>query len=209
MKFTDLYTKQAKFFDKLDTSQFTVRVVCTPEDREKALQVRARGYNVYGELDPEEAVAKPNETTFLAVDQDDYPVGTVRVLDRSKGKIELDNFIDVDSLLTDKEKPCAEATRFAIPKHPKSLVIKLMLWRSCLDYCLLNNIKTGLISSRSIIAKNYSFLLFKDLGKEGTYRHKHLKNIEHRTYKMDVGKMPLLWRRANHPLYKFMFTREA
>jgi hypothetical protein len=209
MKFTDLYTKSAEFFNNLDTSQFAVRVAHTPEDRKKVRQVRARGYSMYGNLDAEEDMVKPNETTFLAVDQDDYPVGTLRILDRSKGKIELDNFINVDSLLTDKEKPCAEATRFAIPRHPESLVIKLMLWRECLDYCLTNNIKTGLISSRSFVAKNYTFLQFKDIGEKGIYRHNHLKNIVHRTYKMDVGKMPALWHRANHPLYKFMFMRKA
>lgn len=204
MKFTDLYTKQAKFFDNLDTSQFSVRVVRTPEDREKALQVRARGYNMYGDLDPEEVVAKPNETTFLAVDQNDAPVGTLRVLDRRNGKIELDNFLDVDELLDEDEKPCAEATRFAIPKHPKGMIIKILLWKAYFNYCRTQGIRTMLVSCRPLLARNYLFLLFEDIGPQGYYKHKHLKNKEHRTYKMNVANMPILWRRHNHPLCMFL-----
>ena len=37
MKFTDLYTQSAEFFNNLDTSDITVKEVRTPEDREKVL----------------------------------------------------------------------------------------------------------------------------------------------------------------------------
>lgn len=209
MKFTELYTRPAEFFDNLDTSQFKVGVVRTPEDRKKALQVRARGYNMYGNLDPEEAVAKRNETTFLAVDQDDDPVGTLRVLDRRNGKIELDNFLDVDALLDEDEKPCAEATRFAIPKHPKGMIIKILLWKAYFNYCRTQGIRTMLVSCRPLLARNYLFLLFEDIGPQGYYKHKHLKNKEHRTYKRDITNLRELWWQVRHPLYDFMFTRQT
>ena len=209
MRFTDLYTKPAEFFDNLDTSQFEVRVARTAEDREKALQVRARGYHMYGNLGPEEAAAKPNETTFLAVDQDDFPVGTLRVLDRRRGKIELDNFLDVDALLDEDEKPCAEATRFAIPKHPKGLIIKILLWKAYFSHCRALGIRTMLVSCRPLLARNYLFLLFEDIGPQGYYKHRHLKNKEHRTYKRDLTNLRELWCQAHHPLYNFMFVRQT
>ena len=122
MKFTELFTKPAEFFSNLDTSEFKVRVVQTPEDREKALKVRMEGYKMYfgsNHTPADDKKVKPNETTYLAVDKFDNPIGTIRVLDRSKGEIELDHFLDVDALLNTREQPCAEATRFAISKHPR------------------------------------------------------------------------------------------
>ncbi len=208
MKFTELFTQSAEFFKNLDTGEINVREVRTPEDRRKARQLRAEGYKMYFAAD-NEAVGhdktEPNETTFLALDRNDHPVGTLRVLDRTKGKIELDNFLDVDALLNENEKPCAEATRFTIRKHPKGIIIKILLWRAYFKYCQTRGIRTMLISSRPIIAKNYTYLFFEDIGPKGVYRHSHLKNKEHHTYKMDVEKMPILWRKSNHPLY--MFTR--
>lgn len=210
MKFTDLYTQSAEFFNNLDTSDITVKEVRTPEDRRKALQLRERGYRMYFDSGGGAAAHDkplPNETIFLAVDQNDTPVGTLRVLDRTKGKIELDDFLDVDSLLDEKEKPCAEATRFTIAKHPKAVLIKILLWRAYFKYCQSRNIRTMLISSRQIMAKNYTYLLFKEIELKGIYRHSHLKNKEHRTYKMNIPNLRNLWIQAKHPLFKFMFVR--
>jgi hypothetical protein len=210
MKFTDLYTQPAEFFNNLDTSDITVREAQNPEDRRKVLKLRERGYKMYfgsgsGTADHDKPL--PNETVFLAVDQDDKPVGTLRVLDRTKGKIELDNFLDVDALLDEKEKPCAEATRFTIAKHPKGVIIKILLWRAYFKYCQSRGIRTMLISSRPIMAKNYTYLLFKEIGLKGVYRHNHLKNKEHSTYKMNIPSLRDLWIQAKHPLFKFMFVR--
>lgn len=209
MKFTELYTRPAEFFNNLETNEFRVKAVRSPADLERALRVRMEGYKMYfgsNHTPADDEEVKPNETTYLAVDKLDNPIGTIRVLDRSKGEIELDHFLDVDTLLKTEENPCAEATRFAISKHPRAIVVKLLLWRAYLDYCRLNQIRTALISSRKILARNYEFLLFKDIGEKGVYKHNQLKNKEHHTYKMDIPDMPNLWRRAKHPLYKFMFV---
>ena len=212
MKFTDLFTQSADFFDGLQTDDIRIKVAGTPDDRKKVKQLRSEGYKMYfgsraSKSEGEEDL-KPNETTYLALDKLDNPVGTIRVLDRRKGDIELDHFLDVDNLLKKDEHPCAEATRFTISKHPQALVIKLLLWRAYLDYCRNNKIKTALISSRKILAKNYEFLLFKDLGKKGVYHHSHLRNKEHRTFKMNIPGMPNLWRQEKQPLYRFMFARQ-
>ena len=205
MKFTELFTQSAEFFDKLDTGDIRVREARTPEDLRKARQLRAEGYKMYfaaGNDAMAHDKTKPNETTFLAVDRNDHPVGTLRVLDRSKGKIELDDFLDVDTLLDENEKPCAEATRFTIRKHPKGIIIKILLWRACFKFCQSRNIRSMLISSRPIIAKNYTYLLFKDVGPRGVYRHNHLKNKKHHTYKLNFSQARDLWIKLKHPLYK-------
>ena len=208
MKFTEMYTQSQDYFNNLDTSDIRVRVARTPEDQRKVNQLRAKGYGMYhasrNAKNTEDPI-KPNETTFLAVDKEDNPVGTIRILDRTHGKIELDNFLDVDSLIDKRESPCAEATRFTVPKHPKGVIIKILLWQAYFQYCQRKGIRTMLISSRPIIARNYTYLLFEDIGPKGIYKHRHLKNKEHHTYKMNVEKMPVLWRQANHPLSKFMF----
>lgn len=211
MKFSDLWTKPRAYFDKLDTSRFLVKPASTSQDNKHARDLRQIGYRMYHRGDhalPQE-IPLPNETTFLAIEiEKNLPVGTLRVLDRSRGKIELDHYFEIDKLVMPAEHPCAEATRFTIPfQHPESLTIKLLLWKAFFDYCVRHHIATMLISSRPFFARMYMFLFFEDIGSMGEYRHTHLKNKVHRTYKLPLSNLKQRWYNHQHPLYGFMFER--
>ena len=85
-----------------------VRKAVTDEDLRKVFEVRWLGYQGYWksryEVKDKNDTA-PNAIQLLANNEDDYPIGTIRILDRNNGEIELDSFLDVDSLLSDAEKP--------------------------------------------------------------------------------------------------------
>ncbi len=211
LKFSDLWTKPAEYFDRLDTNRYQVKPATTSQDHKLARELRQKGYHMYFResqpIPPE--IPLPNETTFLAIEiGKNVPVGTLRVLDRSKGKIELDHFLQIDKLLTPAEHPCAEATRFTIPfQHPESLTIKLLLWKAFFDYCVQHRIATMLISSRPFFARMYTYLFFEDIGSAGEYRHTHLKNKVHRTYKLHLHGLKERWHSHGHTLYGFMSKR--
>lgn len=146
-----------------------------------------------------------NMTLLLAEDERRHPCGTLRILDRRFGDIELDEFLDVNSLLPENERLCIEASRFSIPPHPNAKLIKLLLWKALLLYCLGNGITTIVISIRPQSARLYRCLFFDDLGSSGIYCHSLLGNLEHHSYKHNIAeKRPVL--KAKSPfLYNFLY----
>ncbi len=173
------------------TQGLTVRKAISAEDRSKVFDVRWMGYKKYGMSRDEvedEADTAPHATLLLATNEDQQPIGTMRFLDRNHGDIELDSFLDVDSLLTDDERSCIEFTRLSIPMDFRSVSIVFnALARASYLYSVANNIRTMLISSRPKLAEHYCFMGFEDVGDRGVYYHSALGNTEHRTFKLDIG----------------------
>jgi hypothetical protein len=207
LKHTDLFTGDCLFFNSLDTSNFDVINATKQHQLHQALSIRNAGYAMYFKA---KSAKSPrllkNETIYLALENDVTPVGTLRVLDERHGPIELEAFFKINSLLENWERPCAEATRFTVPnRHPQSLSIKLLLWISFFRYCEKRSIKTMLISSRPIYARQYTFLGFEDVGDIGQYQHPHLKNKIHRTFKLFLPAAKEKWIRTSHPLWNFFF----
>ena len=133
-----------------DTKKFKIFKVTNDEDMQKVFDVRLRGYGKYYSCSKDDMIDdldfQPNCSQFLAEDMHGNAVGTMRLLDRRLGIIELDKFIDVDSVLRNDEKPCLEVTRLTIPNHQQSLIIKLLLYKMSWFYALIN--------------QNISFLVF-------------------------------------------------
>jgi len=178
-------------------------------DLKKALYVRFRGYQKYGQSIkeiPDNYDISPHCTILLATDSHGNPLGTMRLLDRRGGQIELDSFLDVDSLLSPDKHPVVEATRLCVPRHPKSKLIKQALWKAYYLYCRYNNIKSMIIWIKSGAKKDYvNYLLFQDLGLDGRFTHPLLGNKEHKTFLLDVASCESLYRNFNPSFYKFFF----
>lgn len=184
---------------------FTAKTI---EDLDRVFDVRWEGYKKYFESRHEvidEFDFYPQAILFLAEDVHGQAIGTLRLLDRRFGPIELDKFVEVDSILSYREKACVEATRFSIPNHPDSKMIKLLLWKATLQYCQLNSINTIIQSVRPAAARAYRSLLFDNVGPSGIYNHSLLGNLEHQTYKLNISEKREIMKRNNYPLYKFFF----
>lgn len=194
----------------LDTN-ISVHTAKTINDVKRVFKIRWQGYKKYfsrKDQNVDKFDFSPNVTFFLAEDQYHRAVGTLRILDRRYGAIELDEFIDVDSFLSEPERSCIEATRFSIPKHPDAKLIKYLLWKALFLHCQKNNVHTILYSGRPSAVRSYRCLSFENVGPAGTYNHALLGGLEHHTYKCNIakGKDAL---KINYPqLYAFLFTEE-
>ena len=211
------YTKLNTYFQKTTSPDLIpgmniyIRRAQTCEDLEKVFEVRWQGYKKYFSCKNDcidNLDFSPQTILLLAEDEHHNPVGTLRIIDRRYGNIELDKFIDVDSLLPEDEKSCIEATRFSIPKHPDSKLIKHLLWKSALLYCQINRINIMIKSVRPCAARAYRALLFENVGPAGIYNHTLLGNLEHHTYKLNISKKRNVMKQYNRSLYDFFFVED-
>ena len=186
----------------------TIRIARTPEDIAKALYVRWLGYRKYdscAKAELEELDQGRNCTILLAEDDAGKARGTIRILDRRHGPIEIERFLDVDALLPSSNRSIAEATRFSIPASPLASRIKLLLWKAFLEFCLKRGIEYILVSMRPIAAKDYDRLKFTRLENGGTYSHSTLGNLAHESYYLHLPTAHDRYRQHNHPLTSFFF----
>lgn len=188
----------------------SVRPVATPDDRQAVMDLRATAYGPKYFGRAKEATDAlddlPSATLLLAFRPDGRPAGTLRVLDRAKGALELDHFVEVDELLAPIADPLSatEATRLAVPRGRGAKVTKLALWKAFFQYSLDKCRITLLVWGRPPAARQYRSLLFADLGSAGAFRHPRL-GTENRTLLMDMRLASDRLRDAAHPLYEFFF----
>lgn len=198
-------------YSSLDISGIYIKRATTEEELQQVFDLRWEGYHKYFNSRQElvdDLDFGPNVTLLLAKDAQNQALGTMRILDQRIGQIELEKFMDINLLLTDAEIPCAEATRFSIPIHPRSLDLKLALCKGFYLYCTHHGIKTALISVRSSATRDYNRLLFEDTGPNGIYSHTMLGNILHYTYKLNITQAAHIYKTTQHPLYDFFCVKE-
>lgn len=191
-------------------SNLVVHPVRTKKDSEAVQALRQRGYGGKYGLDElsltDQLDSSPGCTLLVAKRLLGEPVGTLRLLDRRLGAIELDSFLQVDDLLNPNKHPVAEATRFCVPRCADSKWVKLALWKAFFLYCQNKGVKTMIISVRKNGARDYRHLLFENLGQAGAYTHPLLGSQAHETYAFDVASGPARYLASQHPLYHFFVT---
>ena len=190
---------------------FTVRKAKNQEDFKRVFDVRWEAYKRFFNRKDDLIDLKdfgPNATLLLVEDKKNNAVGTIRILDQRHGRIELDHFIEVNSLIARNERPVAEATRLSIPKHPNSEVIRFLLYKAFFLYCQHNRINTMLISVRRIASRNYRLFYFKNLGPSGIYNHPLMGGLEYHTYKCNISESCKFLKIINFPLYHFFCMKD-
>lgn len=169
---------------------FAVRRATTESEREAVYRVRFEGYGRYYRFrSVSDAIDHrddaPNCVLLFVETERGGAIGTMRILDRRSGSIELDAFVDVDALLRRRSiQTCAEATRLTVVSSSRvershALVL---LFRSFYDYCRINGIGAMILSTTSRLATVYEKLHFEDVGEGGAYHHPQLGEKPHRTY---------------------------
>lgn len=191
-------------------NNIAIRIARTAADIEKALHVRWLGYRKYDSFaksELEDLDRGDNCTLLLAEDDEGKPIGTIRILDRRHGPIELEKFLDVDSLLPGSSRSIAEATRFSVPHTPSARRLKLLLWKAYYLLCVQRGIEHMLVSMRPGAARDYERLLFSRV-EGGTYSHAVLGNLPHESYCLHVPTAPDRFERHKHPLLPFFTQTE-
>lgn len=186
--------------------KISVFSVNTLDDREKVFETRLKGYRRY--FDKIENVIDEydysiNHHLFLAVNEFGTPVGTMRLLDRRYGRIELDSLLNINKIVDDMYlKSCVEVTRFAVPTNENSREIKTELYKAYYLYCWKNDIKAGIIWAKRAMVREYKRLGFKSIGEKGKFKHPKLSNALHETFIL-----PFIhekdWQ-MRHPLFKIV-----
>ena len=141
-------------------SGVNVRKVATEEDYESVLYLRQDAYPVKKSIDffRDPLDEAENAIVLIAEDQEGTPLGTIRIMNRVQGPIELDQYVDVEKIIKKHSKTCAEATRFIIAPHFDQETILLALYKAYYRFCKSHGITTALISSRQNLTQELNSL---------------------------------------------------
>lgn len=190
---------------------FTVRIVATEEELEKAVQIRQAAYGRHvPELAakmgaPEELDFDPGTVVIVAESKlDGAPVGTMRIQTNAYRPLALEQSVVLPAPLN----ACrlAEATRLGISNDRLGRVVKAFLFKAFYAHCVNEGVDWMVIAGRSPLDQQYEALLFGDVFPgAGFIPMQHAANIPHRVMSLKVSEVEAKWRAANHRLYKLFF----
>jgi hypothetical protein len=190
---------------------FTVRLVRSPSELDKAIQIRHAAYARHvPELAeklklPETLDAEPGVAVLLAESKvDGSPLGTMRIQTNQYAPLTLEQSIELPSWL--KHHTLAEATRLGITQDRTGRMVKTALFKFFFQYCKESGIEWMVIAGRSPIDRQYERLMFEDVYPGmGYIPLRHANNMPHRIMAFEVDAAEKKWRTAHHPLYDFVF----
>lgn len=192
------------------TLSFGVRPIASDRALAAACAVRA---HCYGHHVPalRDAYSEPDLldesgtcTNFLAFDKTSGdPVGTVRIQLNTFGvPLLLESSFEMPEWMQPRTR--AELTRLSVLPGADPLV-RLMLWKAGLYYCLANQIQCMVIGARrSALIRQYQGLGFEELT-SAPVPFAHAAGLPHSVLWLDVFAVERRWHQTNHPLYRFMF----
>jgi hypothetical protein len=190
---------------------FTVRLVRSQTELDKAIQVRHAAYARHvPELaeklkHPESLDVEPGVVVLLAESKvDGSPLGTMRIQTNQHMPLTLEQSIELPGWL--KHHPLAEATRLGVAQDRIGRLVKTALFKSFYQYCKTNGIEWMVIAGRSPLDRQYERLMFEDVYPDmGYIPLRHANNMPHRIMAFEVDSAEKKWRTAHHPLYNFVF----
>ncbi|MFH1869801.1 MAG: hypothetical protein ABIK82_16130 [Pseudomonadota bacterium] len=200
--------KQAAVEERLP---FTVRVVTSQEQLDKAVTIRHSAYGrhipeVASLLEKEEAADRePGSVVLLAESKlDGSALGTMRIQTNRYRKLALEQSVELPSWLQGSSQ--AEATRLGVALGRTGRLAKTALFKAYYEYCVMEGIEWMVIAARSPLDRQYEALLFQDvIPGAGFIPMRHAGNIPHRVLALKVSRVEPDWSQAGHPLYSFFF----
>lgn len=192
------------------TLGFRIRPVASDVALDDACVVRAESYghhlpemkSAYSE--PDELDRDGSATTFLAIDKvSGAPIGSVRIQLSTLGSTLLleRSWAAPDWLQT---LPRAELTRMSVVSGADPMV-KLLLWKAGLYYCLANQMHCMVIGARKpALIRQYASLGFEPLTTDPV-PFAHAGHLPHHVLWFNVATLERRWYESNHRLYGFMF----
>lgn len=190
---------------------FTVRVVHTEDQLQKAVDIRHEAYARH--IDPKlaDALRKPEPTDtlpgvaiLLAESKlDGSPLGTMRIQTNEFRPLGMEKSIELPQWMQGQR--LSEATRLGVSQDKVGRLVKTVLFKAYYQYCLANDIRYMVITARAPIDRMYDRMLFQDVYHGmGYVPLEHVFNLPHRIMFLDVQKARTLWDEAHHPLLGYM-----
>lgn len=196
---------------KEESLPFTVKIVHTDEEMEKAVGIR---HSAYSRHVPEMAalLVKPEAFDFddgsivlLAESKlDGSALGSMRVQTNRYEKLKLESSVTLPTWL--QGQILAEAARLGVVGNRMGRIVKTLLFKAYYLYCISEAIDWMVITARAPVDKDYESLFFKDVFPGAGYIPMyHDANIAHRVMALDVTSVEPNWKAANHVLYDLFF----
>lgn len=192
---------------------FTVRIVRTDEQLERAVRIRAEAYGRHlprlGEIleTPEIVDRDPNSIVFLAEAKNDgEALGTIRIQTNFSSPISLETSIDLPDVF--RGRPLAGVSRLAVKAGSRGRLVKLALFKALHRYCLAKQVEWILIGARAPLDQTYLDLGFVDVFEDSAPRPlASAAGVPHRILCFEVFTAERRWFELSHPLYLFMGQR--
>lgn len=189
---------------------FTVRIVRTDQQLERAVRIRSEAYSRHvptlGEIlgAPESTDRSADSIVFLAESKRDLePLGTIRIQTNFNSPLPLEDSISLPDALI--ERPMAGVSRLAVKAGPRGRLVKLALFKALHRYCLAKQVEYVLIGARPPLDQTYMELGFEDLFPDALPRPlSTAAGLPHRILSFEVFSAERKWHALSHPLYRFM-----
>jgi len=189
---------------------FTVRIVSSEMELDKAVSIRAEAYARHlpefaDKLrTPESLDTEPGVVVLLAESKvDGSPLGTLRLQSNAHMPLKVEQSVTLPRWLRDR--PLVEGSRLGIVGGSIGRLVKMVLIKATLQYCEQDGIDWALVAARAPLDRPYDQMMFEDLFPEQGYiPMRHGNNIPHRVlgFEIETGHQRLI--EAQHPLLKFM-----
>ena len=192
---------------------FTVRIVRTDEQLERAIRIRAEAYSRHIPT-LEEILATPESVDRVADSivvlaegkSDGEALGTIRIQTNFDAPLPLEQSIELPEPYTGR--PIAGVSRLAVKGGPRGRLVKLALFKALHRYCLAKQVEWLLIGARPPLDQAYLELGFEDVFEDAGLRPlATAAGVPHRILSFDVFSAERRWHGLSHPLYLFMGKR--
>jgi hypothetical protein len=189
---------------------FSVRLVRTIDQLEKAIAVRSAAYGRHvpklGQMlqEPEDVDRSESAVVFLAESKEDgSPLGTLRIQTNLRGPLALERSVTLPSRFNGR--PIAGVTRLAVKEGSAGKQVKLALFKALFRYCFATQIEWIVIGARPPLDAQYLGLGFEDLFPDDPLiPFVTAGNVPHRVLGFEVFTAERKWYEADHRLYRFM-----
>ncbi len=189
---------------------FTVRIVRTDQQLERAVQIRSEAYSrhvptlgeILGTAEPTDRSV--DSIVFLAESKRDLePLGTIRIQTNFTSRLPLEDSITLPEPLL--ERPMAGVSRLAVKAGSRGRLVKLALFKALHRYCLAKQVEYVLIGARPPLDQTYTELGFEDVFPDALPRPlSTAAGLPHRILCFEVFSAERRWHALSHPLYRFM-----
>lgn len=195
---------------KTETLPFTIKVVSSVADLDKAVEMRRAAYRrhvpEFAETMGIEAMdAAPGTVVLLAQSRlDGGPLGTMRVQTNEFGPLAVEQSVVLPDWLG--QTRLAEATRLGVARGTIGRLVKVALCKAYFMYCAQKGVDWMLITARSPLDREYEAMLFDDVyGQNEFLPMAHVGGLPHRLMAKPVALARQRWAQVNHPLFRFVF----
>jgi len=191
-----------------------VRIVADDASLYQAVRLRQAAYGRHvqelartlGEPEPSDRLAS---TVVLLAESnlDGEPLGTMRIQHNDDGPLGVEQSVLLPPWLQGRR--LTEATRLAVVPGSAGTLTKTVLFKAYYLYCLAARVEAMVVVARAPLDRQYSKLLFDEVFPEqGFIPMRHVGNIAHRVFALEVSTARERWAAARHPLYDFMVNTQ-